>query len=75
MMKALLTAEISAAHLDGLDRLVDIEYAGWVNEQRILGEEEMTRLVRDKDKISRDIVTLSGIGIHINHLTLRCRYT
>lgn len=74
MMKALLTAEISADHLDGLERLVDIEYAGWVREQRILSEEEMTRLVRDKDILitSYDPVTKAVIEAGPNLKLIVC---
>ena len=58
-MKALLTAEISKPHIEGLEKILDIEYAGWVKEKRILSEDEMVKLTKGKDVLitSYDPVT------------------
>lgn len=49
MMKAIVTAEINREYMMPLERLLEIEYAGWGTEQRICSEEEMVRLTAGKD--------------------------
>lgn len=62
-MKALLTAEVSKEHIKELEDIIDIEYAGWVEEKKILSEEQMMDLVKDKEILitSYDPVTKNVI--------------
>ena len=40
-LKALLTAEVDESIVRELDGLLDIEYAGWYKDQKILTKEQM----------------------------------
>ncbi len=64
-MKALLTAEISEPHIKELESVVDIHYAGWVKEKKILTEDQMADLVKDKEILitSYDPVTKKVIDV------------
>ncbi|MDR1204561.1 MAG: dihydrofolate reductase [Peptococcaceae bacterium] len=48
-MKALITAEINREYMEPLERLLEIEYAGWGKTREILSEDEMARLISGKD--------------------------
>ena len=48
-LKALLTAEVDESIVRELDGLLDIEYAGWYKDQKILTKEQMIDLMPGKD--------------------------
>ncbi|TQI68239.1 2-hydroxyacid dehydrogenase [Clostridium sp. KNHs216] len=48
-MKTLLTAEISRPHIEELEQLLELQYAGWVETKKILSEDQMVELVKDKE--------------------------
>jgi D-3-phosphoglycerate dehydrogenase len=48
-MKALITAEINREYMEPLERLLEIEYAGWGKTKEVLSEDEMARLISGKD--------------------------
>ena len=48
-MEILLTAEFDKRTLKELEDLFEITYAGWFVEERVLGEEELVDLVKDKE--------------------------
>jgi D-3-phosphoglycerate dehydrogenase len=49
MMKILLTAEFDKNSLKELEDLFEITYAGWFVEERVLTEDELVNLVKDKE--------------------------
>jgi len=48
-MEILLTAEFDKSTLKDLEHLFEISYAGWFMEERVLEEEELVDLIKDKE--------------------------